>query len=240
MKRFLILALGITLTLQAQRALTAQEVGEASVNFLIGKVSYKTNDSNATWKPLKKGDKIGEGDTISTGNGSTATINYKNSEIKISPNTTIQVKSLYAKGKDGSVEVKNGMAWFKLEKLEGQKFQTVTPTATAGVRGTAFATLYDEKTKSSMNCICDGKVEVASTEKGAKSKIIEKGSGSSFQSGDTKIDLTSYKNDIVKKESNPSFQKKIDDSPLLKNCLSCHTPKGWKAEGVIKDDKYSK
>ena len=91
-----------------------------------------------------------------------------------------------------------------------------------------------------MHCVCEGKVEVASNETGAKSKLVEKGNGSSLKKGSGDIDMSSYKNLIVKKEAMPEFETKIKEAPILKNCLSCHTPKGWKAEGVVKDDKYGK
>lgn len=38
----------------------------------------------------------------------------------------------------------------------------------------------------------------------------------------------------------PDFESKVKDAPMLKNCLSCHTPKGWTAPGIIKDEKYGK
>ena len=219
--------------------LSAQDNDSALVGFLIGKVSIKAS-SDTKWKSLKKDDKVNDGDTLMTGNGSTATILYKGSEFKISPNSTIVVNSLYTKEKEGKIEVKNGGVWTKVVNLGGQKFTTTSPTSTAGVRGTAFATLYDEKAKVGMHCVCEGKVEVASNETGAKSKLVEKGNGSSLKKGSGDIDMSSYKNLIVKKEAMPEFETKIKEAPILKNCLSCHTPKGWKAEGVVKDDKYGK
>ncbi|MBK8398581.1 MAG: FecR domain-containing protein [Leptospiraceae bacterium] len=219
--------------------LVAQDTNSAKVSFLIGKVSVKSS-TDTKWKSLKKNDTIENGDTVMTGNGSLTTILYKGSELKISPNSTIVVSSLYTKEVEGKIEVKNGGVWSKLVNLGGQKFTTVSPTSTAGVRGTAFATIYDEKSKVGMHCVCEGKVEVTSNETGGKSKLVEKGNGSSLKMGSSEIDMSSYKNLIVKKEAMPEFETKIKDSPLLKNCLSCHTPKGWSATGVVKDDKYGK
>lgn len=218
----------------------AQEETTAKTTFVIGKVSVKGIDAKATWKPVKVNDLVSDGDTIMTGNGSTITLAYKGSEIKLQQNTTMVMKSLFSKTKEGNFEVKNGMAWYKLVNLGGQKVNSITPTSVAGVRGTSFASLYDEKSKAAMNCVCEGKVEVVSTEPGAKSKMVEKGSGSGFKPGSADIDLQSYKGDISKMTANPSFEKKIKDFPMMKNCLSCHTPKGWAAEGVLKDEKYGK
>jgi ferric-dicitrate binding protein FerR (iron transport regulator) len=233
------LKIGILNLVLVSFSLVAQEADTAIVTFLVGKVSVKTA-TDTKWKPLKKEDSVGSGDTIMTGNGSAATITYRGSEFKIAANSTLVVNSLYSKDKDGAVELKNGSAWFKVANLSGKKFTATTPTSVAGVRGTAFATLYDEKSKSGMNCVCEGKVEVTSTEAGAKPKLVEKGSGSSLKMGSADIDISSYKNLIVKKESMPEFESKVKESPMLKNCLSCHTPKGWTAPGIMKDDKYGK
>jgi hypothetical protein len=126
--------------------ISAQERESAVVSFLVGKVNIKSTADNK-WKPLKKEDAVNSGDSIMTGNGSVATITYKGSEFKISANSTIVVNSLYSKDKDGSVEVKNGGAWFNIKDLGPKKFTASTPTSTAGVRGTAFGALYDDKTK---------------------------------------------------------------------------------------------
>lgn len=220
-------------------SLSAQDTDSAVASFVVGKVSIKSS-GDTKWKPLKKDEKVGNGDTIMTGNGSATTFVYKGSEFKILANSTLVVNSLYSKDTEGSVEVKNGSAWFKLVDLGGKKFTARTPTSTAGVRGTAFATLYDEKSKIAMNCVCEGKVEVSSTESGAKSKLVEKGNGSSLKMGSGNVDVGSYKNIIVKNEAMPEFESRLKESSMLKTCLSCHSPKGWTAPGVIKDDKYGK
>ena len=218
----------------------SQATEKAKVSFLIGKVSVKTTEANSNWKLAKVGDMLNEGDTIMTGNGSLTNISYKGSDFKLQPNTTLVLKSLFSKDKEGSLEVKNGMAWFKLVDLKGQKVNAVTPTSVAGVRGTAFATSYDEKTKMAMNCICEGKVEIGSTEAGAKSKLVEKGSGGAVKEGGKEVILSDYKKDIVKATAKPSFEQKVKDAPILKNCLTCHKPTGWTIEGVTTDEKYTK
>ncbi|MDX1957968.1 MAG: FecR family protein [Leptospiraceae bacterium] len=212
----------------------------AKVSFVVGKVSARsTSDSKAAWKQLKKDDLVNSGETIMTGNGSQVTLLYNGSEFKVAPNSTLVVKSLHNKDKDGEVEVSSGFAWFKLEKLGKKTFKATTPATTAGVRGTAFAALYDEKTKTAMNCICDGKVEVAGS---AKSTMVSRGSGSVVKAGEEKVDIVSYKGMFEKKTGAalPTFEKKVQESPAMANCLSCHTPKGWTAPGILKDEKYGK
>jgi hypothetical protein len=218
----------------------SQAVEKAKISFLIGKVSVKTNEANSTWRQVKLNDQVAEGDTVMTGNGSLVSISFKGSDFKLQPNTTLVLKSLFSKEKEGNLEVKNGMAWYKLVDLKGQKVNSITPTSTAGVRGTAFATSFDEKTKTAMNCICEGKVEVNSTESGSKPKLVEKGFGGIVKDGSKEVMLSDYKKDIVKATAKPSFEQKVKDNPMLKNCLTCHKPTGWTTEGIISDEKYTK
>ncbi len=212
----------------------------ATISSVLGKVSIKSVDTKNEWKLLKVNDKVKDGDTLMTGNGSMATISYKESEFKLAQNSTLAVNSLYSKEKDGSVEVKQGLAWFKLVNLGGKKFNSLTPTSNAGVRGTAFATVYDEKAKGDLTCVCEGKVEVTSLTPGGKPSVVAKGNGVNTKSGDSNILPISYKGEMAKGESFPGFEKKVKAYPILRNCLSCHTPKGWKADGFTRDEKYGK
>jgi hypothetical protein len=233
------LSLGLLLFLSG--TLVAQEKNsDATVTTLLGKLSVRSTDAKNEWKQLKVNDKVKNGDTLMTGNGSIATISYRESEFKLAQNSTIVVNSLYSKDKDGSVDVKQGLAWFKLVNLGGKKFNSITPTSNAGVRGTAFATVYDEKTKADLTCVCEGKVEVASLATGGKPSLVVKGNGVSVKSGDSNILPISYKGEMAKGESFPGFEKKVKAYPILKNCLSCHTPNGWKADGFARDEEYGK
>jgi len=210
----------------------------AKVASLLGKVSIKSKESSE-WKKLKVNDTVQKGDSIMTGNGSMATILYKESEIKLTQNSTIIVNQLFSKNEDGIVEVKQGLAWFKLINLGDRKFNSVTPTSSAGVRGTAFASVYDSTANMDLTCVCEGKVEVNPVKQG-KPGIVLKGNGVSVKSGDSNLIPISYKGEMAKGESFPGFEKKVKAYPILKNCLSCHTPNGWKAEGFTRDEKYGK
>lgn len=220
----------------------------AYINFLAGKASVKsTTDSKDLWRALKVNDKINPGDSVKTGSGSKATILYKGSEFRLSPNATVTIKSLHSKDSDGRVEVSSGLAWFKIVNLGGKKFEASTPISVAGVRGTQFATLYDEATKNAMNCICEGKVEVKSGEK-SKPEILSQGTGGWTRPGMDELTKISYKGEIEKDPANPSavpvalptFEPKIKKFPILKNCLACHSPKGWSVPDLIKDESYGK
>ncbi len=230
----------ISLFLFSFTVVAQENSSTATISSVLGKVSVQSVESKNEWKLLKVNDKVKDGDTLKTGNGSMATVSYKESEFKLAQNSTLVVNSLYSKEKDGSVEVKQGLAWFKLVNLGGKKFNSLTPTSNAGVRGTAFATVYDEKANADLTCVCEGKVEVTSLTAGGKPSIVKKGNGVSVKSGDAGILPISYKGEMLKGESFPGFEKKVKAYPILKNCLSCHTPNGWKAEGFTRDEKYGK
>jgi hypothetical protein len=213
----------------------------ATISSLIGKVSIKSgSDTKSGWKTVKVNETVKNGDILMTGNGSMATVRYKDSEFKLTQNTTLAVNSLYTKEKDAHFEVKQGLAWFKLVNLNGKKFVSTSPTSSAGVRGTAFATVYDEKAKADLTCVCEGKVEVTPKTTGGKSAFVEKGNGVSVKSGEASLLPISYKGEMLKGESLPGFEKKIKAYPILKNCLSCHTPRGWTSDGFTKDEQYGK
>lgn len=216
-----------------------QTSDKAVAGFVAGKVSIKTASGDGKWKQLKKDDSVSEGDTIMTGNASKTTITYNGSEFRINPNTTFVMSSFPGK-ENGKVEVKSGFAWLKLVNLSGKPFIADTPISTAGVRGTAFAVMYEKKDRMAMNCICEGKVEVTNTGEEGKSKTIEKGTGSAITEGKPDVDTTSYKGEIEKKEALPAFEAKVKKFPILANCLSCHEPKGWKYKNILKDEKYGK
>lgn len=232
MKNFLVIFLFISFSIYSESV--------ATITSVIGKVSIKSLNSKDLWKTVKVNDKLNEGDILNTGNGSMATIIYKDSEFKMTQNSTLAVNSFYAEDKDASVEVKQGLVWFKLVNLNGKKFNSISPTSSAGVRGTAFATVYEEKAKADLTCVCEGKVEVTPNATGGKPVFVEKGKGVNIKSGETNITPISYKGEMLKGESLPGFEKKIKTYPILKNCLTCHTPNGWKADGFLKDEKYGK
>lgn len=215
----------------------SQSTKSATIAFTSGKNSWKES-KNAKWKIVKPGDKITEGSVIRTGNGSRLTLNVEGSEFKLAPNTEIELNSLPLDKKDGKVNVTRGFTWYKMINLKGNQFSVSTPTTTAGVRGTAFSAMYDHRKNESKNCICEGSVNVAGG-KEDKPMLLSAGSGASV-SKNGKLQEESYKEFIVKMEALPEFKTKIAKSPMLVNCLSCHTPKGWDQKGILRDEKYGK
>jgi len=204
----------------------------AYINFITGKAQVKSGDLKET-RELKLNDRINSGDLITTEAGSKVTVLYKGSEFKISPNASVLIRDLFGKNKPGHVDVNNGFAWFKLVKFKGYRLNVTTPASTAGVRGTAFATLYDPELKQAMNCVCEGKVEIQSTVKDSKPVTVNKGNGSAIDLGMKDVAKADYKDEIEKGskglpgKSLPQFENRIQKAPLMKSCITCHAPKGW-------------
>lgn len=215
----------------------ANDKNGAIASFVIGKSFYQS-PANSKWVPIKQGVIVPEGASIKTGNGSKVTLLYGKSEFRVSQNSEIKLTSFASGKKDGKVDMVSGFAWFKVDKRPGEKVSVSTYTSTAGVRGTAFATMYDTKTKSAMNCICEGKVEVSNLDN-SSSVVASSGTGTSIDKNG-KLKEESYQDIIVKLEAMPGFEKKIKSNPMLSNCLSCHTPKGWSSKGILKDETYAK
>lgn len=212
---------------------------ESVVSFLTGKVQVQKLAKGA-WITLKQGDKVGEGDVISTGNGSKITLLYKGSEFKVLPNTKLKLTTLYNDSKDGKLEVLSGFAWFKILNLKGKKFEVFTPTSTAGVRGTSFSAFHDAKSKDSSFCTCEGKVAVTGTGDPKEGTLQEKGNGGYYPGDSSEPKRSSYDGLIVKFKALPPFKDLMKKNISLKNCLSCHTPQGWTPEesSVPSDETY--
>ncbi|MEM7180981.1 MAG: FecR domain-containing protein [Spirochaetota bacterium] len=228
----------IPLLLASMFLVSSLQAKKAVVSFVVGKVWQKAKPGKkAKYRRVRLGDKIKENATIVTGNASYVTLVYNKSEFKLMPKTTFHMQSLPTNKKAGKVKIKKGFGWFKIRNAK-KGFNASTVTSTAGVRGTAFATIYDKKNKKAFNCICHGKVEVGNLQK--KKILFTAGNGSMIKRGTSKIVKTKYSDHIKKKHALVSFKKKIQADPILQNCLSCHTPKGWKWKGVPRDNTYGK
>jgi len=237
MKKNILLFLSIGVFAFSAYHIYSQSGQNAKVTFLVGKNSVKDSKS-AKWQTIKLGDNLKEGSIIRTGNASRVTIVVDGSEFKLAPRTEIELTSLPIGKKEGEVNVVSGFTWYNIIKQKGKSFSAKTPTITAGVRGTSFSAMYDPKTKESKNCICEGSVSILDS-KTNESILVKAGSGASLSKSGA-LQEESYKEFIKKDIALPGFQAKIKESPMLANCLSCHTPQGWEQKGILKDEKYAK
>ncbi|EQA36558.1 sigma factor regulatory protein, FecR/PupR family [Leptospira inadai serovar Lyme str. 10] len=237
MKRKIFLAISFGLTFGALVVLSqGTSDKDARASFLVGKVQVQKSGSGP-WTRLKLGDALNEGDILSTGNASKATLLYRGSEFRILPNSRLKLTKLHNDIKDGRLEVQNGFAWFHVVKLNGKKFEVSTPTNTAGVRGTSFSAFYEAKTKDSGFCTCEGKVALTGNGEKEEGRLQEKGNGGYYPGEGGEPKRTSYEGIIVKFKAFPPFKELMKKNISLKNCLSCHTPQGWTHEETVPMDE---
>lgn len=213
-------------------SLSAEEFAVAT--FTRGKVSFlSSSDSSKLWKTLKVNDVLKPGDRIKTGNGSKVDFLYKETEIRIQPNTDFTLKEWNSDKKVANAYVEKGAAWFRVSNFKKGSFEVSTPTTTAGVRGTAFGVFYEEKEKKGYTCVCKGLVNINGSD-------FAKGSGGALKMGATDLEKNDYKDIITKEGATIKFREKRKEMPMLSRCLPCHKPVGWEDTSFTPDETYGK
>ena len=105
-------------------------------------------------------------DEIVTGAGDSLVIRFATNDIlNIGALTRVRLATPPAGGAQVRIDHEQGFVWAKVEKLSAGKdrFEVKTPTAVAGVRGTAFSSVVESPDKSWF-CVCEGRVQVTSGE----------------------------------------------------------------------------
>jgi hypothetical protein len=138
----------------------------AGVSAVQGQVSVKLHDA-ADFAPLGTRQRVGSGDTIRTGPGSSVDLNWVDgTRIRLASDTTMTVRSCQINQSSGTetslFDLSIGKIWVRVLKLLSQKskFEVHTPTATAGVRGTIFSVQVDGSGKTSVS-VDEGAVAVS-------------------------------------------------------------------------------
>jgi hypothetical protein len=156
---------------------------------------------------LTKTTKLTEGDTIITGKSEFVKVIYDKHKFYIFGNSEITIT--LDKKKNILLDQKKGTSWFKINPLRSEKsFKVKTPSAVAGVRGTAFSIQIDSDSVTAV-CVCEGSVEV---EAGGVKKLLKQSFGSKLMKG-----LPPFK-----AHSNTSLlrqKRKLGRRPL---CMNCH------------------
>lgn len=120
------------------------------VTFLKGKAKHGMEGSPL--KPLRRNDKVREGELLKTGAGTRLELKLADGSImRLAPNSSLKVgvakSSDPAAGKDnGQHKLTAGKMWAKITKSMGHesKFAVRTENAVAGVRGTTFRVNAEE------------------------------------------------------------------------------------------------
>ena len=98
-------------------------------------------ESSTGWQVLKVGDKVKDHEKLKTLNKELLVLKLaKGGKVVLFGNSELSLEEK-AKGKKRTLIQDKGNSWIKLKKLKKQEsFAIKTPTAVAGVRGTAFNT----------------------------------------------------------------------------------------------------
>jgi hypothetical protein len=124
------------------RWLSAQQT-HAQITAIAGDV--KTRQPDDTWRPARAGEALHTGQHVQVGSNSSARLQFADqSTLVVQPDTTVVMDtlSLYAGGlmADTRLRLQAGRIEVQSNPLgrKGQKFEVITPSAVATVRGTQF------------------------------------------------------------------------------------------------------
>ncbi|MBL0265467.1 MAG: FecR domain-containing protein [Leptospiraceae bacterium] len=131
---------------------------------LSGVVLFVVGDVQSGTKKIKTGDVILENESVKTGKNSACDLQIKDSDagivMRMKSESSFQLKTIAVNGKQvPSTVVSIGTAMVNVSgKLKsGENFQVVTPTQTAGVRGTKFEVNVSKDGSTTLS-VTEGKV----------------------------------------------------------------------------------
>ena len=192
------------------------QAGKGSVvEVVIGKAEYKSGDQVL---PVTKGISIKDGDTIVTDLGEMVILRLENGgQLVVYEKSEMTIKSKEGDAAKSILDLDTGFLWVRVPKLKkGSSFNVDMPSASAGIRGTAFSASVTEK-KESQVCVCEGEVKVTNP----------KGEEATLKQGQ-----------LLKVGSNAPMGKPGRDLKFLKHpvkstltCLNCHQG-GYSRDGL--------
>ena len=160
-----------TLLLPAGLLFAADPV--ATLSSFIGSADVSAVRSPA-WKPARTGIKLFAGDSLRTGEESSASLRWANGgTLRLAEKSVIMVsapKDTTATSTSGTT-VLSGRVWANMKKIasSGNEFGVSTPTATAAIRGTIFRVdMAGDSTTDVL--VYEGKVAVKPADTGSKTE----------------------------------------------------------------------
>ena len=166
MKRFLIVFIILSIMVQVM----ASADNTVTITGIEGRVERKIKKSTffdwlkfSQWQQLTANDRLMVGDIIKTGVDSSLEISFaQDIHVKIGQQSSVIIgqSAVTEKGPAYSLELKAGQLWARVKDAwqELTRFEVVTPSAVAGVRGTLFSVaIINNKT---IVTVKEGKVEV--------------------------------------------------------------------------------
>jgi len=159
-----LMVVGVLVT---QSLLVLQRV--AAVEDVRGMVWVRSH-GEGEFVPLADRARVGTGDVLKTGDKGRVDLRWvDDTRMRIGPNAQVTVlKSHYNSATKGDTQIFKldlGRVWIRILKVLSQKskFEIVTPSATAGVRGTIFSVAVGQDGKTLVS-VKEGKVAVSSGE----------------------------------------------------------------------------
>jgi len=162
MKRLLVLAVFLSAAAAFLSAGGAGESAGAPVTGFTGVVQYLEGEVTMDGRPLEIGDRVVSGSTFVTAPDSSCEILFGGKNIfRIQENTVVVIT---LKKGQGELDLQKGGMALVLQKLETlgsrePEFGVTTPSASLGVRGTAFF-VQVESESSTYICACNGTLQV--------------------------------------------------------------------------------
>jgi len=161
----------------------------ASVKATLGGVKGSVEVQKAAgggWEAGANGLLLGEGAAVKTGPGAEAVLAWGGHAVKIAALSLVKVATLTGDDKGGSVSklsLEQGRVTARVAKLttKESQFTVKTPTAIAGVRGTAFDFAINPANNATTLAVVEGSVSLAA---GAAEVVVEQGFESAVAPGE--------------------------------------------------------
>lgn len=159
---------------------------------------------------LKPGQTLKEQQIVRTGSDGFALLEVAGAKIAVFSNSEVCVKRKdQEKGSRILIDQAKGFSWSKVKKIKTSEdtYEVKTPSAVAGVRGTAFGALASPEGDGF--CVCEGLVKVT---RGEDSLELAQGQFASAGSGDDQK--------LERLDNDSTLLQKPDRHGM--NCMLCH------------------
>lgn len=170
------------------------------------------------WRPLTVNAQLADSDVIRTGPQSAVLLTTRTGQVRLGEKTEAALTSILS-GPQARIEVRRGFSWFSVNPGSVQRFEVRTPTSIAAVRGTKFAVATDDQ--GVISCVCEGKIETASTSAPQNLAIAEQGDSNDYSASGTysQRDLSQYFRGL---KVDNSFRSVVQEDAKFRSCMNCH------------------
>jgi hypothetical protein len=170
------------------------------------------------WRPLTANAQLADSDVIRTGPQSAVLLTTRTGQVRLGEKTEAALTSILS-GPQARIEVRRGFSWFSVNPGSVQRFEVRTPTTVAAVRGTKFAVATDDA--GVISCVCEGKIETASTAAPQNLAIAEQGDSNDYAANGaySQRDLSQYFRGL---KVDTSFRAVVQEDAKFRSCMNCH------------------